>query len=382
MSLFSFSIPSNIVYGTDSLLSLGNYILPHGNKVIIITEQLFYENNIISKIENILKSFNIDYLIYDEITPDSGSEDIVNISILTQTSKADMIIGLGGQKCLNIAKAVGVFGANEMSFYYYIKNPEEIKSKLPVLLIPTTPRDYFALSDSFYYKDQDIGVTKLFNHKKLVADYLLIDPVLLTHIPPKTFSMILIEMMGYAVDAIISKKSTIFTDTLLFKTIETINNNFEKLIEFQNDLSILEEISLGGLFLMIAGRISGFLLVEGLSLAINSLLKIPKTIAATIIIPQVFEYYIPSTPEKFVKFAQCLSIEVQKENAVESALKSIEHIQKLVTKYELPSRLSQFNVTKEILWRLVNHSIEFGLFINSPRVVTNEDLFKILYASL
>lgn len=74
--IISFSIPADIIFGVDSLLKLGDVIHSKGDKAIIITESLFYENKLIGQIERLLKSFNIDYIIYDEINADSGSEDI------------------------------------------------------------------------------------------------------------------------------------------------------------------------------------------------------------------------------------------------------------------------------------------------------------------
>ncbi len=382
MSQFNFSIPTNVSFGVDSVLRIGDYVKKFGDKVLLVTEQIFYETQYIQKMEKILKSFSIECIVYDEVTPDSGSEDIANISILTRTARADVVIGLGGQKCLNIAKAVSLFANNEQSFYYYIINPDKLKSKIPVILIPTTPRDYFALTNSIYYKDQDIGVTKIFTHKMLYADYLLIDPTFTADISKKIVSSMMLEMMGYASDALLSKKSSIFTETLLFKSIETINNNFYKILDYPDELEYRKEVSLSGLFLMLSGQISEFLICEGLSLAINSLLKIPKVIASTIILPHVLEFYIPVNPEKILKMAQCLSINIKGMSSIEASLLVVEHVQKIINDLKLPKRLSFYNVEKEYLWKIVDHAFEFSFFYNSPRLITKEDIFNILYASL
>jgi Alcohol dehydrogenase, class IV len=80
--IISFSIPADIIFGVDSLMKLGDIIHTKGNKAIIITEPLFYDNKLIGQVEHLLKSFNVDYIIYDEINADSGSEDISNMGIL------------------------------------------------------------------------------------------------------------------------------------------------------------------------------------------------------------------------------------------------------------------------------------------------------------
>ncbi|MCX8058306.1 MAG: iron-containing alcohol dehydrogenase [Spirochaetes bacterium] len=382
MNFFSFSIPTEVVFGIDSVLMMGDYIKKHGNKVIIITEQKFYETHYISKIEKILKSFLIDYLIYDEITSDSGSEDLNNINILTRTSRAEVVIGMGGQRVLNIAKLVSLFAYNEKSFYYYIKNKEELKEKIPVILIPTTPRDYFALSDSCYYKDQDIGHIRLFSDRKLYADYIFIDPTFSVDISKKIMSAMLIEMISFSIDSIISKKSTIFTDTLLFKSIETINKNFKSGIEYPEDLEIKKELSLSGLFLMIAGRIAGFSLLQALSLAVASILKIPKLMASIILSPHIVEFNVSFHSDKLTKVANCLNLKTEGLSPLESSLLVSEYLQKIISDNDLPSRLSYYNVQKEIIGKIVDEAFEFDILFNSSKMFSKQDIFNIIYASL
>ncbi|MCR4421879.1 MAG: iron-containing alcohol dehydrogenase [Exilispira sp.] len=380
--IISFSIPADIIFGIDSLMKLGDVIHSKGNKAIIITEPMFYDNKLIGQIEQLLKSFNIDYIIYDEINADSGSEDISNIAILAQTARVDVIIGLGGQKCLNIAKAVGLIAPHEKSFYYYLKHPEELDEKIPVILLPTTIRDYFALSDMIYYKDQDIGYSRIFTHPKLYSDYVIIDPILSADIPKNIMTLMLIEMLGFAIDSVLSPKSSIFTDTLLFKTIETINSNFDHILEFPDDLEVRKNICLGGLFLMFAGRITGFGLLQTLVLGLNSYLKIPKLSIVMPVLPHILEFLVQSAPEKFVKIANCLNLATKNGSVVESALKVPEYFQIMADTHKIPSRLSEFGVVKEVLYKLADHSINFPFYSNTLKVISKEDIYNILYSSL
>jgi|YNPMSStandDraft_1061717.scaffolds.fasta_scaffold00031_4 alcohol dehydrogenase len=382
MNFFSFSIPSEIIFGVDSVLMMGDYIKKYGNKVIIITEQKFYDTKYIERLEKILKSFFIDYLIYDEINSDSGSEDINSINILTRTARANVVIGMGGQRILNISKLVSLFAYNEKSFYYLLKNKEELKQKIPVILIPTTPRDYFALSDTSYYLDQDTGNLKLFSDRSLFADYILVDPTFTVDISKKVMSAMLIEMICFCIDSILSKKSTIFTDTLLYKSIETINKNFKNAIEYLEDLEVKKELSLSGLFLMISGRIAGFSLLHALTLAVTSILKIPKIMASIILAPNVIEFFVSYSPEKLTKVTQCLNLKTENLSTLESALLVPEYIQKLISEYDLPSRLSYFNVQKEIIGKIVDEAFNFDILFNSSKAFSKEDIFNIIYSSL
>jgi len=380
--IISFSIPGEIAFGIDAVLKLGDIIKQHGNKAIVITESIFYEYKIVGQIEKLLKSFNIDFLIYDEINQDSGSEDIANISILARTARVDVIIGLGGQKTLNIAKAVGLFTPHEKSFYHYLKHKDELDTKIPVILLPTTLRDYFALSNSIYYKDQEIGFSRIFEHPKLFADYVIFDPVLTADIPKGILILMLIEMLGFAIDSILSSRATIFTDTLLYKTIETINKNFTRIIDFPDDLDVRKDICLCGLFLMFAGRITGFGLLQSMTLSINSYLKVPKLSLVVPLIPHITEFLVQVAPEKFLKIANCLDLDTKAGTIIENALKVPEYFQILADNYKLPSRLSDFGVVKEILYKLADHTTNFPFYQNLPRIISKDDLYSILYASL
>jgi len=59
-----------------------------------------------------------------------------------------------------------------------------------------------------------------------------------------------------------------------------------------------------------------------------------------------------------------------------------EYFQIMADTHKIPSRLSEFGVVKEILYKLADHSITFPFYSNTLKLISKEDIYNILYSSL
>lgn len=113
----TFIAPSKYIQGVNEILKLGNYIEKFGKRAFLIgsTGDLERTENLIKKgTEN-----NEVEVCYAHFNETSTQENFLKLKELAIFQNSDIIIGLGGGKSLDCAKAVA----------YY--------SKLPIIIIPT-----------------------------------------------------------------------------------------------------------------------------------------------------------------------------------------------------------------------------------------------------
>ncbi|MCG8570289.1 MAG: iron-containing alcohol dehydrogenase, partial [Spirochaetes bacterium] len=74
MQVFDLYIPAKLKFGLDVVNRLGNIANEFGTKVMLVTEGILHENNLIARIESILKDKGCEIILFDEVIPNAMSD--------------------------------------------------------------------------------------------------------------------------------------------------------------------------------------------------------------------------------------------------------------------------------------------------------------------
>jgi len=73
MNELSLRLPNNVAFGTDILAVLPGIVKEFGTRVLLISESVLHDARYIDKVSGILRSAGLDVIIYDELSPTSGT---------------------------------------------------------------------------------------------------------------------------------------------------------------------------------------------------------------------------------------------------------------------------------------------------------------------
>ncbi len=109
----TFHIPTKIIKGLGSLEKLGTEIkLSNTKRAFIVTGKNIVKVGLAKKVEDILKTANIETQVFDEVMPDPTVELVEKGSKIVKEGNFDTIIGLGGGSNIDAAKAIAVLATN------------------------------------------------------------------------------------------------------------------------------------------------------------------------------------------------------------------------------------------------------------------------------
>lgn len=142
MNKIIFTSPGKYIQGMHIIKELGEHIAPFGKKAFLIADEVVWK--LVKKdISSSLDKEKVTYH-YEIFGGESSKKEISRLSGIAKDKKVDMIIGLGGGKTLDSAKAI----ANSL--------------KLPVIIVPTV-----ASTDA-----PSSGLSVIYSEKGIFEDYL------------------------------------------------------------------------------------------------------------------------------------------------------------------------------------------------------------------
>lgn len=186
MNQIVFISPSKYVQGKNALQHLGKHVKPLGKKPLILSDEIVWE---ITN-EAITTSLNEEQIefFFIEFNGESSLKEIERIAQEGSNEEVDFVIGVGGGKTIDTAKAV----ADELD--------------VPVVIVPSAAStDAPTSALSVIYTEE--GVFESYKFFKKNPDLVLVDTQIIANAPPKLFASGIADAMATWVEARAAIKS-------------------------------------------------------------------------------------------------------------------------------------------------------------------------------
>jgi len=253
--------------------------------------------------------------------------------------KSDVVIGLGGGSCMDIAKAVGALLTNpgdpmDYRGFDLLKNPG-----IPVVCIPTTAGTGSEASFNASFVDEETNFKMGINGKYMFASHAILDGETTLSCPKFPAVGAAIDAIVHTVEGYICNTSNEFSDFLAEKSfyylINSISDLNNEVGNAEKRLSLLKGAYLAGLVQMNAGG--------GISSAISYPLgvyyKVPHGMAGGIMLLEMARYNIKNGYNKYKNLCKYYELK-----SLSTSDELISNMQIIFDELGVPKNLSQFNI--------------------------------------
>jgi len=139
MSLFgAVRLPRSILFGSGQRHALGAIAKQFGTRALICTDARLGSDGDFKAIVADLERSGLTTLVYDQTQPDLPTESVADCVRKTASFAPQVILGVGGGSCMDMAKAVAVLlshGGELATYYGEYKVPAPV---IPLIAVPTT----------------------------------------------------------------------------------------------------------------------------------------------------------------------------------------------------------------------------------------------------
>ena len=351
---------------------------------LIITDKTMVKLNIIEPLEIALTDMKIRYKIFDDTMPEPTAKSIENGVITLKNGSFDSIIAFGGGSPIDSAKAISLLATKGGLIEDYKFPFINLESNIPIIAIPTTAGTGSEVTKFTIITNEKTDEKMLCVGPAFMPIAAIVDYELTYSVPRRTTADTAIDSLTHAIEAFVSKKSNLFSDTQAISAMKLIAPNIRRAYDNGTDQEAREKLMAGATLAGMAFSNSSVALVHGMSRPIGAFYHVPHGLSNAMLLPTVTEFSIPAAPERYSKCAKVIGIANFDDSVEESNKKLLNELKLLNLDLEVPT-LKEFGVKKEIFFENIDTMATQALASGSPNnnpIVPSHDELVLLYKKL
>jgi alcohol dehydrogenase len=345
VNMFNLFVAGRISFGPGVSGRIGELARSLGAKrAVLVTDESMERLGISDRISGIMEKEGVETCIFAGVEPEPSVETTDAVAMLAREHDCQLVVGLGGGSCMDVAKAVSVLITNEGSASLYqglglVKQPG-----VPKIMIPTTSGTGSEVTFTSVLIRKSDGFKGGINDDKLYPDYSLLDPELALTMPPKVTASTGMDALTHAIEAFTSKAASPMSDLFAREAIEKIGSALRVATWNGSNLEARSEMMLASLYGGIALANAGVGACHSLAYPLGSMFGVGHGVANALLVPYVCRYNALAAPERYYEVSCLLDYSPEGLPLREGALDCAEALHELVEDLALPSKLKALKV--------------------------------------
>jgi alcohol dehydrogenase class IV len=374
--MFSFEsyLPTRILVGNKKIEEIGKQVKKYGARALLVTgKKSMKESGFTDRIIQILESEAVTVDLFDKIETNPTREIINEGGALAKQLGSQVIIGLGGGSAMDSAKGIAVLAKEGNDIWEYVKGKSVPNYILPIVAAPSTAGTGSEVTLYAVITDKTSRRKDGFMSEHIFPRVAIIDPELMSTVPPKLTAYAGADALAQAVEAYLTKRAHAFSDLLALESVKLIMNNLPKAVKDGKNLAA--RTAMGW-----ASSLAGIAIGHHASEAVGALFQTHHGATAGILLPYAMEFNFDQCKERLAALAELMATDTARLSQDEAARKSIDIIKKLYQKIELPEKLSSIGVDKAAIPELVDYllSRKDDLDAGNPRECSAKSMKEYL----
>ena len=339
-----------------------------GTKAFCIYDQGVKATGIADRILKLLNDAGIETVAFDGVLPDAPDYLVNEVGQQARDANVDIVIGIGGGSSLDTAKAVTVLVDNPPPIkQYFASTGRKFSLKTPLILVATASGTGSEVTFMSVIHDHENDVKTGTNRPGNLA---IVDPELTLTAPPHVTASTGVDALSHAVEAYTSTGASPKSDLLALAAIELIANNLEKAYLDGSDLEARTNMSFAS---NIAGMAFSDALIHFGHAAAHEFgvhFHMPHGVGCAMSLPEVIVFASSVLPEKTIKIAKALGIELPEGvSGVEAGKLAADYVRALLKRLGIKSFKEQ-GISREAVVAIAEDVVKKNPFVCfSPKPV-------------
>lgn len=292
----------------------------------------------VADILSLVRDAGIEYILDTSLHSEPSTLDIDRIA-----AKADgcgAVLAIGGGSVLDCAKAVAMLATNGGTVVDYQMNGKPIVNRtLPFFAVPTTSGTGSEASKVSVVYNPDNGLKKSFYSQYMIADTVILDPLMTVGLPESVTVSTGIDALSHAIESYVSLNATPYTEMFSMQAMRLVVKALKACVNNPHDVEARSDMALASYF-------GGCALNAGIGLdhiiaqPLGGITHIPHGVACAIFLPYAMEYNVEYATAKYCDIARVFGAEG--ENSLALAKEGIARVRAFLKDLNAPDSIRQY----------------------------------------
>lgn len=386
--------PKVVLFGPGQRRQLPKVVAPLGSHVLICTDARMATTVECDDLRASLGAMGLTVSLYAEVEPDLPRSNILAIHETFGHAGIEVVIGLGGGSCLDMAKVASLMLTHGGDIRDYYGENLVPGPTMPVVTVPTTGGTGAEVSCISVVFDEERGVKIGVASAHLEAHTAVIDPELTLTCPPGLTAATGADALSHLIESFTDRAKNptteeierhlyvgknVLTDIYCRTGLSLLNRSLERVVADPLDIQARADTMLaafcGGMALNTAGTASA----HAIQSPIGNLTHTPHGWGVGALLPYVMRANLRVRVDVFAEMADLFGVSDPAVSALDNAKAAILRVEQLLTALGVPLSLRELGVTEDQLDFIADQAmLSTRLLANNPRELSRDDVADIV----
>lgn len=374
-----FLSPNKVIFGNGTANLAGKEAEQFGvKKVLFVTDKGVLKADLLAGVKDSLETQKIGFDTFDQVEAEPPARNFDDGAKMAVDIGADLIIGVGGGSSLDVAKGIAILAKNKGKILDYAGIEQVPQGGLPKILIPTSAGTGSEVTRVIIITDEVSNIKQAIHSHFALADVAIVDPMLTISLPPKVTADTGVDALVHAIESCVSALATPFSDVLSIEAIRLIAAYLPAAYAKAENIEARYHMSLAATMAGMAFTSSNLGAVHALSNVLGIKYHMSHGRANAVMLPYVVDCNKIGNLKKYTAIAQAMGENTKELTPYQASEKLVANLFKLLEILNIPTKLSDYGVTKTDIPALVEGGMKLSrLFVPNPRNLTEADVKNI-----
>lgn len=388
--------PRQILFGAGQRHAVGTLTAALGSRALVCTDARFGSTREFADLMRLIESAGVRVTAFTEVLPDVPVHQVASCAHLATSARPDVIVGMGGGSCLDLAKAVSVVlthGGQASDYYGELRVPGPV---IPVVALPTTAGTGSEVTPVAVLTDPErlskVGISSPY----LIPHSAVCDSELTLGCPPALTASAGADALSHAVEAFTAVRRPVttelatervfvgknaLTDSYALLGVRMIAKSVHAAWSNPLDLKARDAMMLGAMAGGFALGSAGTAAAHAIQYPVGAITHTPHGVGVGALLPYVMEFNRPVRIPEMAAIAVAMGAESDA-TPEDLADEAIDRVAMLLGSVGIPATLSELGLPPDRLrWTAEQAMGAERLVANNPRPLDVDSLELIVRAA-
>jgi alcohol dehydrogenase class IV len=378
-----FYSPPKIIFGLGAARTVADEVRRlGGTKVLVVTDKILVEANVIGPVIESLKTAGIPYAIYDGVEPDPPVGLVDEAAERLRAEQCDLVLGIGGASSLDVAKGVSLVAANGGEVLSLIGFEQVPKRGLPKILLSTTHSAGGELSPYVIMvaSKEEHSVVPIIS-EYAIPEVAIMDPLLTVSMPPTVTVDTGIDTLTTAIEAVVAANASPFSDVFAERALQLAAQYLPVVWAKGSNVTARYFMSMAATMAGLAFVSSSVGAVHALSYPLGGSYHLTHGRSLAAILPHVMQFNLPGNPERYARVAELTGKWTEGLSRLDAASLAVEAVMEILDAVEVSYRLEDYGASENDIDKLTEDALATAPFFEYNPRNFNERNIKAIYRS-